>query len=59
MKYRIFGGAVAAFLAYALWTGWTFTDVDEVKSVPKSVRENPGSYRDHYRTHIRRTTWGK
>ncbi|MFA6319078.1 MAG: hypothetical protein WC943_16830 [Elusimicrobiota bacterium] len=59
MRYRIYGGAVAAFLAYALWTGLAWTDVDEVKSVPRSVRENPGSYRDHYRTHVRRTSWGK
>ncbi|MBI4678930.1 MAG: hypothetical protein HY748_15230 [Elusimicrobia bacterium] len=59
MKYRIYGGAIVAFLAYALFAGWTYADVDEVKSVPKSVRENPGSYRDHYRSHVRRSTWGK
>lgn len=59
MRYSIFGGAVTAFLAYALWTGWCWASVDEVKDVPKTVRQNPGSYRDHYRTYYRRTTWGK
>lgn len=50
-------GTVAA-LAWALWTGWWFTPVERVAGVPKSVRDNPGSYRSHY-SHYRRYTGGK
>lgn len=46
--YEIFGGAVLLMFSWALYTGWTWTDVDEVKQVPKSVRDNPGAYRAHY-----------
>ncbi|MEO7145227.1 MAG: hypothetical protein ABI165_17165 [Bryobacteraceae bacterium] len=28
--------------------GWGFTHVNQLKNVPKTVRDNPGSYRSHY-----------
>ncbi len=58
--YRIYAAAVVAFLGWAHWTGWSHTDVDEVKGVPKSVRNNPGSYRSPYRPTSRGWwRWGK
>jgi len=43
-----FGLAVLLMLAIAEYRGWSLTTYDEVRGVPKSVRENPGSYRSHY-----------
>lgn len=37
------GGAAAAD-----WRGWGPAGVTEVKDVPRTVRNNPGSYRPHY-----------
>ena len=51
--YKFHAGLVVAFMAWALYFGWSFTDIDEVKQVPKSVRDNPGAYRAHYRSHAR------
>ena len=51
--YPIYGFAVIAAMAWALYFGWSWTSADEVKSVPKSVRDNPGAYRAHYRTYRR------
>jgi hypothetical protein len=47
--YAVFGGLVlAAFLGFQ-WMGWTFSDDHEDHdSPPKSIRDNPGSYRAHY-----------
>lgn len=47
---------VLGWLAWACLFGFSFTDTDEVKSVPKSVRNNPGSYRAHYAYHYRTYT---
>lgn len=39
---------ICAATSYALWTGWWTMPVDKLEGVPKSVRDNPGSYRSHY-----------
>ena len=54
--YPVVAAVTLAWLAYATLYGFSFTDADEVKSVPKSVRENPGSYRSHYRSYYRTYT---
>jgi hypothetical protein len=46
--YLIYSTMVAGGLFYSGLTGWTFASYDEVKGVPKSVRNNPGGYRSHY-----------
>jgi hypothetical protein len=46
--YAVFGSLVVGALAWAHFTGWAFSDVNEVREVPKSVRDNPGSYRSTY-----------
>ncbi len=46
--YAVVGALVLSALGWAHFTGWAPTDVDEVKNVPKSIRDNPGSYRSAY-----------
>jgi hypothetical protein len=46
--YTLFGVAVLGLLALGQWTGASFSSINEVKNIPKSVRENPGVYRSHY-----------
>jgi hypothetical protein len=52
--YMIYSALVAGGLAVSSITGWSpFTPYDEVKGVPKSVRNNPGAYRSHYAGYAR------
>ena len=44
----IYGIAVLGVVSAAEYRGWSLNSVDEVKNVPKSVRDNPGSYRSVY-----------
>jgi hypothetical protein len=46
--YAVFGALVLLALSGAHYVGWSPTDATEVRGVPKSVRENPGSYRSSY-----------
>ena len=46
--YLILGLIVLATTAAAEWRGWGTASVTEVKDVPRTVRNNPGSYRPHY-----------
>ena len=48
MLYVIVGMIVLAGTAAAEWRGWGPTRIAEVKDVPRTVRNNPGSYRPHY-----------
>jgi len=54
----IYGIAVLAVVSAAEYRGWSLNSVDEVKNVPKSVRDNPGSYRSVY-GHYHHYTGGK
>jgi hypothetical protein len=47
--YLVFGVLVLAAMTYADYRGVSFTSYDEVKNVPKSIRNNPGAYRGAYR----------
>ena len=42
------GVVLLGLLGAAQYTGWSFQKVNEVKNVPKTVRDNPGAYRSHY-----------
>lgn len=46
--YILYGVFVLSTLAMAEYRGWSLDSVDEVKNVPRSVRDNPGSYRSVY-----------
>lgn len=47
--YLIYSLAVLGLVGTANYQGWGLTSANEVKGVPKSVRDNPGAYRAHYR----------
>jgi len=46
--YSLYGAVVLGLLSVGQWMGFSTSSVNEVKNVPKSVRENPGVYRSHY-----------
>ena len=46
--YILYGSAVLVGLSIAEYQGWSLARVNEVKNVPRSVRDNPGSYRSVY-----------
>lgn len=46
--YLIFGSIVVLAFAWITYTGWCLTSPDEVRGLPQSIRDNPGSYRTHY-----------
>jgi hypothetical protein len=46
--YLLYGAAVLFGLGVAQYNGWSLARVNAVKNVPRSVRDNPGSYRSVY-----------
>ena len=46
--YLLYGILLLSMLGFAEWRGWSFSSTTEVKNVPRSVRDNPGSYRPAY-----------
>jgi len=46
--YLLYGIAILGLMATAQFRGWNLATVNEVKNVPRSVRDNPGSYRSVY-----------
>lgn len=51
MRHPIFltyGLLLLGFVGWAEYRGWTMTPVNELRNVPKSIRDNPGAYRSVY-----------
>jgi hypothetical protein len=46
--YIVYGLVVFSILLAAEYRGWSLDTTEQVKNVPKSVRDNPGSYRSVY-----------
>ena len=46
--FLMYGIAVLAAVGLAQYRGWSLNRVNEVPNVPRSVRDNPGSYRSVY-----------
>ncbi len=46
--YLIYSLLVLGTAATAGYRGWSFLRVNELKNVPKTVRDNPGAFRSHY-----------
>lgn len=46
--YLVYGLFMLGAVATAQYRGWSLDKIDQVKNVPKSVRDNPGSYRSIY-----------
>jgi hypothetical protein len=59
IAYILYGLALLGLASAADYRGWTLTRVTELRNVPRSVRENPGSYRPVYRGGGGRITGGK
>ena len=51
--YTVFGALLIVLLVAAEVRGWTPMRPTEVKNTaPRSIRDNPGAYRPHYRSYI-------
>ncbi|MEO6527078.1 MAG: hypothetical protein ABIP93_10670 [Gemmatimonadaceae bacterium] len=48
--YTTFGVLLVLLVVAAEVRGWTPMRPNEVKNVPRSIRDNPGAYRPHYRS---------
>jgi hypothetical protein len=46
--YLAWAAMLLGFVGYAEYRGWSFQRVNEVRNVPKTVRDNPGAYRSHF-----------
>jgi hypothetical protein len=49
--FLIYGVLVLLMVSFAEYRGWSLSRVDEVRNVPRSVRDNPGSYRSVYNSY--------
>lgn len=46
--YLLYGMLILSMAAFAEYRGWSLDSMNQLKNVPKSVRDNPGSYRSVY-----------
>ena len=46
--YLLYSMVVLGMLGVAEYRGWSLSRINDVKDVPKTVRDNPGAYRSHY-----------
>ncbi len=46
--FLIYGFLILGAVGFAEYRGFSFSTVSELKNVPRSVRDNPGSYRSVY-----------
>lgn len=51
--YLGYGILLLGLLGWAEYSGWSLLRVDEVRNIPKTVRDNPGAYRSHYAGYYR------
>lgn len=50
---------IAGWVSWAQWRGWSLDRVNELRDVPKSIRDNPGAWRSHYGGAVGRYSGGK
>jgi hypothetical protein len=48
-----YGLLTLALAGTAQYRGWSLNKVNELKDVPKTVRDNPGAYRSHFASYFR------
>jgi hypothetical protein len=46
--FQVFGAMILGLFSYADYRGWSPSSYNELKNVPKSIRDNPGAYRSMY-----------
>ena len=51
--FLLYGLALLGFAGWAEYRGWGFSRANEVRGVPKSIRDNPGAYRAIYSNYSR------
>ena len=51
--FAVYGLLLVGVASVAAYRGFTFNDVDTVRGVPKSIRDNPGAYRSIYSSYHR------
>jgi hypothetical protein len=56
--YLTYGFLLLTAATWAEFRGYTLTRVNELRDVPKTIRDNPGAYRSHF-GYIPRYTGGK
>ena len=53
--YLLYGFLVLGCVGTAEYRGWSTDAMNEVKNVPRSIRDNPGAYRGIYSKHYHYT----
>ena len=43
-----YGVILLTLTGYGEYRGWSLSRVNEVRNIPRTVRDNPGAYRSHY-----------
>lgn len=56
--FHIYAISLISLMTVGHWLGWGLSEADSLKGVPRSVRDNPGSYRSVY-THYTHYSGGK
>lgn len=51
MLYRLVAVGLLGMMVMFNYFGMTFFAPEKVTGVPKTLRQNPGSYRSHYQSH--------
>jgi hypothetical protein len=46
--YLVYGVLLLGLVTTAEYRGWSLLRPNELKNVPKTIRDNPGAYRSHY-----------
>ena len=46
--FLVYGMLVLGLLGASQYDGWSLLRVNQIKNVPKTVRDNPGAYRSIY-----------
>lgn len=50
--FHICSASLLLLLMWSHWYGWAHVNADRVPNVPRSVRDNPGSYRSIYTNYM-------
>jgi hypothetical protein len=48
-----YGVILLALSAYAQYSGWSLSRINQQKVAPKTIRDNPGAYRSMYGGYFR------
>ena len=46
--FLLYGLMLLGLAGFAEYSGWSPTRANQLRDVPKTIRDNPGAYRSHY-----------